>query len=148
MIHHIDQYDEEILLVFWGDHLPGIYSNAIGEKNSALTRRETPLFFYSNMDDLYGSVDTISPIYYLNHVLDILNIKVTPFEALLMELEERLPGLYGGLYLEDTSKAPLESRNNLNVETKELLDKYSLIQYDMVSGSGFSREVGFFDITE
>src|SRR5699024_168665 len=92
-VDYIDDYNEETLVIFWGDHLPSIYSSDTADINDSITFRETPLFFYSNQRDLSGDVGTISPIFFIHHILDILNVKVTPFEALLAELEHVLPGV-------------------------------------------------------
>lgn len=148
LIAYIDQHDEETLLVFWGDHLPSIYPDSILDQNSRLTMRQTPLFFYSNQADLEGNLGTISPIYYINHVLDILDVKVTPFEALLMSLEEEVPGLYGGLYLQDGSDQTFETRADLNDQAQALLEKFNMIQYDIVSGDRYTKDLGFFELNQ
>ncbi len=36
--------DKPITVVFYGDHLPGIYNTANADKNNALTLHETKLF--------------------------------------------------------------------------------------------------------
>lgn len=148
LIDYIDQHDEDTLLVFWGDHLPSIYPNSILDQNSHLTMRQTPLFFYSNHTDLEGNLGTISPIYFINHVLDILDVKITPFEALLLSLEEELPGLYGGFYLQDGSDQTFETRADLNDQAQALLEKFNMIQYDIVSGDRYTKDLGFFELNQ
>lgn len=147
-INEIDNFNEETLIVFWGDHLPSIYSEEVIEKNNTLAFRETPLFFYSNKKELSGDIGTISPVFFINHILEILNVEVTPFEALLAELETVLPGIYGGLYLERGTDNPVLSRSELNKDTLEVLNDFHLIQYDIVSGSGYSQRLDFFDDIE
>ena len=146
MIKYIDNQEEDILLVFWGNHLPGIYPKEISSQNSKLSMRETPLFFYSNKHDLSGDVGSISPIYYLNHILEILNIKVNPHEALLYELEQQLPGLLGGIYLENDLDDAVPSKENLSKDTLEIYDDYTLLQYDIISGSQYAKDLGFFEL--
>lgn len=146
LIDYVDNHDEEFLLVFWGDHLPGIYPEEVTSQNSALNLRQTPLFFYSNKRDLSGDVGTISPIYFLNNVLDILEVKVTPHQALLYDLEKDLPGIYGGIYLEGSNESPVSLKEDLNEATKEIYNDYRLLQYDAVSGSQYAEDLGFYDL--
>ena len=148
LIDFIDDQEEDFLLVFWGDHLPGIYPEEITNKNSELSMRETPLFFYSNKHDLSGDVGTISPVFYLNHILEILDMKVTPHEALINDMEQVLPGLLGGLYLENNSEEIISSRDDLSDESRSLLKDLDLLQYDIVSGSQYAEELGFFEIQD
>jgi len=146
LIEEVDQHDEEIFIVFWGDHQPGIYSDDTISQNSRLTMRETPLFFYSNKRELSGDIGTISPIYFINYILEALDMMVSPFEAMLMELEAVLPGIYGGLYLEEGIDGPVSSRHELQVETIRLLNEFTLIQYDLFAGSNYSHDIGFYDL--
>lgn len=146
LIEEVDQHEEEIFIVFWGDHQPSIYSDDTISQNTRLTMRETPLFFYSNKRDLSGDIGTISPIYFINHILESLDVMVTPFEAMLLELETVLPGIYGGLYLEEGIDGPVSSRHELQVETIRLLNEFTLIQYDLFAGSNYSHNLGFYDL--
>lgn len=144
-IEYVDNHQEEFIVVFWGDHLPGIYSDEVFEKNDDLTMRETPLFFYSNKHDLSGDVGTISPIYYLNYILEILDIKVSPYEALLSKMEKQIPGLNGGLYIESHRKGSISSREDLSEETLQVLEDFILVQYDIIAGKQYAKEIGFFE---
>lgn len=145
LIGYVDNAEEDYLLVFWGDHLPGIYNEEVFDQNSQLEMRKTPLFFYSNRAQLSGDIGTISPIYYINHVLEILDIKVSPYEALINNLEVVLPGLSGAVYLESNMNETHTSRNDLSNEAINLLDELNMIQYDIVSGKQYTDEFGFFE---
>src|SRR5690625_349145 len=61
LIDQIDNHPEPILLLFWGDHLPGLYSEQVRIKNPAHKLQETPFLLYSNTEDLKSEYDWISP---------------------------------------------------------------------------------------
>ena len=47
-LNELDGIDKPITVVFYGDHLPGIYNTANADKNNALTLHETNYFIWSN----------------------------------------------------------------------------------------------------
>lgn len=141
----IDQSTEKTIVVFWGDHLPSIYSESVVETNGRLKMHQTPLLIYSNFTENNATLGTISPVYYMNHILDTANAPVTPFYAFLMELEEELPAFEKGTYLERDSKIIAEKREDLSKHTQELLKVYDMIQYDVTVGENYSKAHDFFE---
>lgn len=140
----IQQLSEKTIVVFWGDHLPSFYNETIVETNGNLKMHQTPLLIYSNFTETNDTVGTISPIYFMNHILTMSNAQVTPFYALLMELEEALTAFEKGLYLEKNSKSVFEKREDLSKKTRELLKAYDAIQYDVTAGEKYSKALNFF----
>lgn len=141
----VQQLPEKTIVVFWGDHLPSFYSESIIETNGNLKMHQTPLLIYSNFIENNDTVGTISPIYFMNHILTISNAQVTPYYTLLMELEEALPAFEKGIYLERGLKAVSEKREDLSKETRELLQVYDVIQYDVTVGENYSKALNFFE---
>ncbi|WP_035054494.1 LTA synthase family protein [Carnobacterium pleistocenium] len=141
----VEQLPEKTIVVFWGDHLPSFYSETIIETNGNLKIHQTPLLIYSNFTENNDTVETISPIYFMNHILDISDAQVTAFYALLMELEEALPAFEKGMYIERDSTIVSEKRNELSKETQELLKVYDAIQYDVTVGENYSKALNFFE---
>jgi len=148
LINKIDSFPEPVLLVFWGDHLPGFYKENILNNNSMQKMRETPFLIYSNKYDLNEDIKVISPIYLGNYITKILDIKITPYEAMLRDLENKLPILENSLYLEEYSKKTVPGRKELSKEAQDLLLEYTLIMYDVTTGRQFTNELGFFDYFE
>lgn len=142
----IDQYPEPILLVFWGDHLPDLYDSEVFLKNPAISKYETPFFIYSNDKALKGKEGMKSLVYLSNYIFKTLNIKTTPFEALLKLLEDNISVFDDRFYIEPDSIIEKTSRNELDKKTQEILEEYSLIVYDVTTGENFSTEMGMFDI--
>ncbi len=141
----IDKFPEKTIVVFWGDHLPSFYSETIAETNGSLKMHQTPLLIYPNFTENSDAVGTISPIYFMNHILDITNAQVTPYYALLMELEEALPAFEKGVYIERDSTEVSVKREDLSEETQELLKVYDTIQYDVTVGENYSKAFNFFE---
>lgn len=141
----IDELPEKTIVIFWGDHLPSFYSETIAETNGSLKMHQTPLLVYPNFAEKSGALGTISPIYFMNHILNTTNAQVTPYYALLMELEEALPAFEKGLYIERNSTEVFEKRADLSEETQELLKVYDTIQYDVTVGENYSKAFNFFE---
>lgn len=143
LMDEINQHPEPILLVFWGDHLPGFYRGEVREKNDEWTLRQTPLLVYSNTKDIKGEAGTTSPIYFSNWIYDWLDIKLSAYDALLLALEEVLPMMDDGMYLENDVQ--LTSRKELSPEALEVLEEYTLILYDITTGQQYVHSYQFFE---
>ena len=139
----IENMNEKTIVVFWGDHLPGIYDEIVYRENGDRIMHETPLFFYSNFQKESRDIGTISPIYLINHVLEITNSPITPYVALLNSLEEALPAFEKGIYLERETGLK-SSREELKPSTQLLLEEYETILYDITTGKNYSKKFGFY----
>lgn len=150
LIIELETLEEDSVVVFWGDHLPSV-GRVYGEGSEVMelndngrTFFETPLFVYSTVENIDQELGTRSPMFFINHVLDMLDLKVTPYQALLLELEERLPAFRDGLYILDDQEH-VEKKEDLDEETRELLQDYYLLQYDITTGRRYAERLGFFD---
>jgi phosphoglycerol transferase MdoB-like AlkP superfamily enzyme len=140
------QQEEETIVVFWGDHLPGFYGEEVVEVNGNVAMHQTPLLIFSTEKEKPESLGTISPIYFMNHVLALANEPVSPYYAFLMTLEAELPAFEKGVYLESGKKEAVLNREDLSPETKQLLEEYDLLQYDIMIGQKQSQKARFFSI--
>ena len=123
--------------------MPGLYRGDIRNTNDAFTFRQTPFLAYSNQKELQGEVDsTTSPIYFNNWVYQWLDIQISAYDALLLELEEVLPMIDNGMYIE--KEELLTSREQLSQETLEVLEEYEMILYDVTTGERYTHELQFF----
>ncbi|QIK51203.1 sulfatase-like hydrolase/transferase [Jeotgalibaca porci] len=139
----LDKHDEKTIVVFWGDHLPSFYGEYLFNLNGHLTMHETPLLFYTNFEGNKSDIGTISPIFFINHILEMTNSKVTPFTALLGQLEKVLPAFEKGIYLErETYQKTL--REELRPSVQLTLKDYETILYDITTGKNYSKELGFY----
>ncbi|MFL2134700.1 LTA synthase family protein [Desemzia sp. FAM 24101] len=143
-IEQVSQLPEKTIVVFWGDHLPGFYGDDISVKNGRLKMHSTPLIIYSNFKENSSDLKTISPMYFMNHILEESNSSITPFYALTYKLESLLPAFEKELYLEEGASEPKSTRNMLSNETLEILEEYDAIEYDVTTGNNYLKNYDFF----
>ncbi|WP_206911706.1 hypothetical protein IGL98_002419 [Enterococcus sp. DIV0840] len=132
------------LVVFWGDHLPSIYSDEIKAENDEVRMHETEFLMYDNQDKLSekNTHDALSsPFYFAPTLFDQSGMQMTGFYQLLTELEKQVPAFEKGFYYKDNQWSKTLS---LNESQKELYEDYRLIQYDIVSGESYSLNTDFF----
>lgn len=144
-ISEVDKLDEKIITVYWGDHLPSAYSYDVTRQNDDIAKYQTPLIIHSNFSDEYQDLGTISPVFFMNKVLEKVDGKVTPYYALLQKISEKMPAFEKGFYLD----ANYEDMGNIrrSIKDKEvlnLLDDYDLIIYDIFHGENYAKEIGFY----
>lgn len=145
LIEEINNYSEPVLLVFWGDHLPGFYQGEALENNPELKFYEAPFFIYSNDQTLEEEVRETSLIYFTNYVTQLLDFQISPYDALLLELEERLPVLDARIYHERMEKETVSSRKELTPRASEVLEDYTLLLYDITTGKQYFQDLGFLE---
>ncbi|EOI02701.1 membrane-oligosaccharide glycerophosphotransferase [Enterococcus moraviensis ATCC BAA-383] len=132
------------LVVFWGDHLPSIYSDEIKAANEEVQLHETEFLMYDTQDKLSqrNNHDALSsPFYFAPTLFDQSNMEMTGFYQLLSELEQEIPAFEKGFYYKN---GQWSKTFNLNKAQQELYEDYRLIQYDIVSGENYSLKTDFF----
>ncbi|ANU43242.1 LTA synthase family protein [Bifidobacterium animalis] len=161
----LDQIDKPITVVFYGDHLPGIYNTANSNKQNALTLHETDYFIWSNKAS--GSHDRKLPEtnsaysssnYFMAQAADQMNARVSPYLALLDELHKEIPAMsrsvnnpawrsYKGVtYLNDRGEEI--NPEKLSPKAEQLLEDYKMVQYDISVGKNYLFDAGFMDVPQ
>ena len=154
-IEQIDKINKPITLVFYGDHLPGIYSNIDG---NSLEARETDYFIYSNKyARQHGAknlkhVKYVSPIDFIALTAEQTNSKVSPYYALLTEIQKELPTIK--VYAYNNGKNPVFVNKKgktikykqLTKKQKRLYNDLKLVQYDLTTGNQYLYKTKFFKI--
>ncbi|EUJ25215.1 LTA synthase family protein [Listeria cornellensis] len=137
----LDNMKEKTMVVFWGDHLPSVFPEEIVNQNTERTMHETPLFMYANFDLPKEDYGTISPIYFAPKMLALTDSKVSPYYALLTEMSKEVQGLEKNVLINGDNQTIIEDQ--LSPKAKEYLEDYKLIEYDLVSGKGYSKPILF-----
>ena len=160
----MDSIDKPVTVVFYGDHLPGIYSTASDDENNSLDLHLTDYFIWSNkkarennkapnkIRDYYSS-----PNFFISQVASHTNSKVSPYLAFLTRLHEKISAMEPpvvnkiqgwdripqgqSIYLNPNGKPMIAS--SMNKETKQLLHDYRLIQYDITAGKHYLKNTNF-----
>lgn len=139
----LEDFDEPTIVVFWGDHLPSVYGDAVFQENDVRTMYETPFLLYTNFPTEARDVGTISPIYFMNELLEQTKMKVNPFYGMMTTLETEVKGMEKLLLVNQENQTVTE--DELSEAAKELLQDYQMIQYDVTTGKGYSQQTPFFD---
>nr|WP_048702528.1 LTA synthase family protein [Companilactobacillus ginsenosidimutans] len=156
-IENINKIQKPITVVFYGDHLPGIYDGNDISKNNVV-EHETDYFIFSNKyainhdnatKKMSDSTAITDPNGFIPLAYKQMGQKVTPFYAMLTRIQEDTPAMskctVGGsesLYVNKKTGKKV-SYHNLTSKQKELLNDYKLIQYDLTVGKGYSLQDGF-----
>ena len=162
-LNKLNEIDRPITVIFYGDHLPGIYSTAYSDKNNILGLHETDYFIWSNnaskaagtklADD---SSAYTSSNYFSAQLAAHLNAKVSPYLAFLTEMHQAIPALSVPASASGNADEPVyldASGNrirakNLSKTAKEMLHDYLLIQYDMTIGKNYLKDTDFVNFTK
>ena len=87
------------LVVFWGDHLPGIYSDTIQNSNEKHTLHETQFLMFDSQGELEKTEAPVtSPFYFAADLMNQTNQQTTGFYQLLLALQNELPAFERELY--------------------------------------------------
>lgn len=162
-LNQLNHIDRPITVVFYGDHLPGIYSTAYSSKDNILGLHETDYFIWSNdasksagtkLDDVSSAYTSSN--YFSAQLASHLNAKVSPYLAFLTKMHETIPAISipssaGGNADEPVYLDAAGNRINnkqLSKEAKTMLHDYQLIQYDMSVGKNYLKDTGFVDLPQ
>lgn len=162
-LNQLNHIDRPITVVFYGDHLPGIYSTAYSSKDNILELHETDYFIWSNdasksagtkLDDVSSAYTSSN--YFSAQLASHLNAKVSPYLAFLTKMHETIPAISipssaGGNADEPVYLDAAGNRINnkqLSKEAKTMLHDYQLIQYDMSVGKNYLKDTGFVDLPQ
>ena len=95
--------------------------------------RTTPFFLWANTPTAQARPAALtSPIYFLPMLYDALGAELPPYYALLRDLQEQIPAMEQGIYLDDAGRPVEES--DLSPAAKAVLRDYRLVQYDLSVG--------------
>lgn len=138
----LSKLSRRTLVVFWGDHLPGIYSDATQAENSGTTLHETEFLLYDSDAKLANpeSGQIISPFYFAPTLFQQAGQATTGFYQLLLDLQKVLPAFEKSMYYQDGQWQATASLG----DKEQLYKDYQMIQYDILAGKQYSLASDFF----
>lgn len=149
----IENYPEPTVVVFFGDHLINFQSDIHAdhgfiEKDTDAMRAkkffETPLLILSNIEGFeIRDLNSVSPIFLAPLILKELNLPLSPFHMLLLDLYEEFSVLHNNFKLDRTQNQVYE----LTDHQQQLLLVLELIQYDILEGKEYTLH-HFFTVPE
>jgi hypothetical protein len=130
LLARLAQSERKTIVVFWGDHLPGIFDRG---QLPLPQRQQTPLFIWTNFDSQTQELGAVSPIFFNQHVLDVAGLRKSGFDNLMSRL-------FG-----EQKVLARQLEEVFPVAASQVLSDYEMIEYDILSGERYSLELGFFD---
>ncbi|MEH7374545.1 LTA synthase family protein [Neobacillus drentensis] len=151
LVDNLEQLDEPTVVVFWGDHMPILgqdlaiykeanYANTKDKNSYGKQYSETPLLIYSNYPLEKQELHSLSPNYFGPTVYNMIGLKNPPFYNLLDLLKEEIPGLKVTLQIDGNQKSVT---SHLTKRQKQLLKDYEMLEYDLLVGKQYSKEILF-----
>ena len=164
-LSELDKLDKPVTVVFYGDHLPGIYSSASADDDNSLALHQTDYFIWSNkasgtQGNKIGNADYSSPNFFVAQAAEHMDAKVSPYLAFLTEMHSKISAMEPpvvnniqgwdripegqNIYL--NAKGEPMAEEDFDAETKQLLADYKLIQYDITTGKNYLKDTSFMDL--
>ncbi|NEG69434.1 sulfatase-like hydrolase/transferase [Bifidobacterium sp. BRDM6] len=166
-LDELDKIDKPITVIFYGDHLPGIYKTAGEDSANSIALHETDYFIWSNKasgqqgtkiaDDAYTS-----PNFLMAEAAEQMDANVSPYLAFLTSLHSKVAAMEppvvntiqgwdripagSTIYLDEDGKQV--AYDDLDDETKQMLEDYKLIQYDITAGEGYLKNTDFLSLPD
>ncbi len=158
----LNKLDKPVTVVFYGDHLPGIYSTASKDSDNSIALHETDYFIWSNkasgtQGTKANNSEYSSPNFFIAQTAEHMDAKVSPYIAFLTLMHEKISAMEPpvankiqgwdripegqDIYLDSNGKPMAES--DFDSDTKQLMEDYKLIQYDITAGKGYLKPLGF-----
>ena len=119
-LESLSKIDKKITVVFYGDHLPGLYPES-AFKNNPESQYQTDYFIWSNFDAPKLNYPLVNSSDFSALVFEQTNSKVSPYYALLTEVLKKA----------SVDKKALEG------EALEIADDLKMVEYDLISGKGY-----------
>lgn len=158
-INQLDKLKQPTTVVWYGDHLPGIYHGLpMGKYGTQL--HETDYFIYSNaaarktnQNRLTWQHQLVGPNDFAAMALAQMDVKVSPYYALLTKVAEDIPAT--SLPTNGTAKNNSAHQGGtdfvnargkhvkLTAKQKKLFHDYQLVQYDLTAGRHYLLKNSF-----
>lgn len=144
LIKYYENVDEPTVIIFFGDHRPGLrqswYDKLFGKSENELTTEElmekyvVPFFAWANYDIPEENVDKISMNYLSAYIMDKIGVKLTKYQQYTLDVHKQIPamntlgywGADGKYYTYDDTNSPYY----------EILNEYRNVQYNNIHDRG------------
>lgn len=161
-LSELDKLGKPVTVVFYGDHLPGIYSSASADDDNSLALHQTDYFIWSNkasgtQGNKIDNAEYSSPNFFVAQAAEHMDAKVSPYLAFLTEMHSKISAMEPpvvnniqgwdripegqNIYL--NSKGEPMAEDDFDAETRQLLADYRLIQYDITTGKNYLKNTSF-----
>lgn len=122
-IDALSKIDKKITVVFYGDHLPGLYPDSAFKENSDV-KYETDYFIWSNWQNKKLNYPLVKSSDFIAELFAHTDSKISPYYALLTEVLNKVTN----------------SNNASSKEQEDIKKDLKLLQYDITVGKGYIRK--------
>jgi hypothetical protein len=142
-LEQLEGSDEKTVVVFYGDHYPGLFSSEAIGANPGLGMLETPMFIWSSEGQTAKALPVSSPATFLPYVFDLVGEPLPPYYELLSEVAEQVGAIGPGRIVAPDGTEIAES--DLTPAQQQLLHDYRLVQYDFSIGRRYAVDDMFYE---
>lgn len=138
LITELENYPEDTVLLFFGDHLPNVeaelFTELHGKELETLDeqakKRTVPFFVWANFDIEEKTLEENTCLSYLSlYLLEAAGLELPAYYQFLQEMEDVIPSMNNlGYY--SRSQGALIPYAEATGEEKAWLDKYAIVQYN------------------
>ena len=139
LLHYFEQVKEKVVIVFYGDHFPGLnkefYKEVYGKEFTSLKERQklykVPFFVWTNYESKSIDVPLTSLNYLSNYVYKVAGIEFPPYNRFLSDMQEQIPAMNSwGFY--STTHHKFLNYNYADGKEKKMLQDYRMLQYNSI----------------
>lgn len=139
-IQAVSQMDKKVMVVYYGDHLPGLYNSLLDENKDPFDLYTTDFFIYKNFDQGHRQmakeqVVSASSLNALTHLY--AGVELSPLHILNLKINQQA---VGGSALNYKTKEGTQQYLDLSPELQSMIEEYKMIQYDILVGENYSNQ--------
>lgn len=139
LLTQLQQYPEDIVVLFFGDHLPNVekafyeelYGGSFDTLDSQMLQYTVPFFIWANYDIPEQQVPCTSLNYLGRYLLEAAGIELPPYYQFLKEAEAVIPAVNALGYYSNSARAYLPASEAQGEEARWLA-RYEALQYNAV----------------
>lgn len=139
LVEYFKKVEEDVVIVFFGDHFPNLESEFYEELNEGTfdsleeqqNRYKVPFFVWANYDIEERTVECTSINYLSNFMYEAAGISLPPYGQFLNDLQKSVPAMNAnGFY--SASRASFCEYEGQNADEEKWLSLYEQLQYNAV----------------
>ena len=150
LITYFQNIDEDVVIVFFGDHQPKIneafYEAVSGTTADTLDQQQkryaVPFFIWANYEIEEEYIDRTSLNYLSSYVYDAAGIPLPPYNQFLQEMEEIIPAINANGFYSPSAGCYLPF-DQANEEEQWWLGLYEVLQYNSIFDTRHRSETFF-----
>lgn len=141
MIEYFDNVDREVVIVFFGDHLPGlsrslyeeIHGGPFDTFDEEMLMYKVPFFIWANYD-IEEKENVCTSINYLSAILyDTCGMEIPAYHRFLLEVSKSIPEINSrGFCITESEKYISKESDYYNQKNQGALKDYQVLQYNFM----------------